>query len=289
MPNQYKLSDHFTEFLSHGGSNKLNDLFIKDLYNFGYGLESELLKRYLQEGDFSLSNFSWKASLAGTCYVSTQVPKENCKIGDIWFDIIELTPMVLVCPDGNEALKMWISLHPAYYWQFKAFLNLVSWEITQNYFLKADDLLDKSRFNKDNELGFINDIYHEEAVAYAHWFGKSLLGHLTLEQVREDLSQDELSMILPSDIYVWNGTEHPHSEFLRIASSQKNIHSDIYEEFDSIDDDDAARLKHDAVFSEWYKSDKISLSTAVRADTGLKTGIPRGGYEFIRLLNAAKR
>ena len=193
--------------------------------------------------------------------------------------MIELTPMLFV-PDVDPADKpRWISLHPVYVWQFEAFLAVVDWHLIQNYFMKVTDLMQPVRVQSQRTSAYVTQVYHEEAVAYAHWFGKYLARWFDLRPAKAYLA-DDFDRILPPGLSVWDEVQYGDSEFTRVAIGAEDVELDP----DEVDDPPESMN-----YEEWAAPAHVSLVTALLTGKGLLDTLPRKAYEFIELKNAAIR
>jgi hypothetical protein len=218
MSEQDKIEKIYREYLESQLDPQIAKHLCQSLYDIGLQNEAQLLTTYFEQGIQKIDNFQTEIWGQRRCFIGKDLP-ENAEIGDMWFDIVELTPMVLIPSVYIPSIEMreWISIHPVYAWQFRTFLNLVKWNLVQEYFMNASDLMDRNRFASCDSMEFITNIYHEEAVAYAHWFSKQLAGQFALESAREFTEPRQFSQILPPNFRLWDGAEYSGSEFLRIA------------------------------------------------------------------------
>lgn len=260
------------------------------LHRVGLHAEGQALKIYFAYGPESTCIFQQSYWYGRRCFVGAYLPAK-AKPGDLWFDIVELTPMILV-PDvdtTSHTLWRWISTHPAYVWQFRTFLRLVDWHLVRTYFMNAPDLMMLDRFEFMSSMAFVNNVYHEESVAYAHWFGKFLCGQFDFQAAKKFLKPEEFSEMLPKNLRVWDEVQYSNSEFVRIAVGQDTLDKDPDNEFELREAGENELLPDRMLFEEWEHNFKIGLSTFVLLQAGLIERIPRKGYEFLELQNAAPR
>jgi hypothetical protein len=115
-----------------------------------------------------------------SCYIGA-LPPNDAPVGTLWFDIYDLSFMVKISnPAGyGQGVVGWLSISPVLTWQYLAFLNKASTDIHRKMFLNVYDLLSARDFYaKESEL--LTDIYHEEALCYAAWHGKSLASNIQI-------------------------------------------------------------------------------------------------------------
>jgi hypothetical protein len=260
------------------------------LHQTGLYDDSQLLAAYCDRGSHLISELKWGILGKRRCFVGTNLPLE-ADSGDLWFDVVELTPMLLVPAQNASSIDMreWISIHPAYIWQFKAFLKLVDWELVRKDFMNVTDLMDVNRFSFTNSLEYVTNVYHEESVAYAHWFGKQLAGQFTLEKSRAFTTPEQFLTILPTNLRLWDGGEYSSSEFVRIAVGHNTLDKDPDDEFELREKGENTSLANRMLFEEWERKSDIGFSTAIPLQIGLIQNLPRLGYEFMELRNTAFR
>jgi hypothetical protein len=109
-------------------------------------------------------------------------------------------------------------------------------------------------------------VWHDEAIAYAHWFGKTLAGKFHLESAAAFLPPAQLDALLPEGLSLWDGAEYSEGE--REAVSRASL--------EATDDDDG----DDDALGEWARRPDIGFATFVRARTGLMTEPKRRTYFF---------
>lgn len=257
--------------------------------------EANALKTYLEQGSKGIYTMQQGVWAGRRCYVGPYPPAQ-AEFGDLWFDVVELTPMVLV-PNLEKQSKdviSWLAVHPVYMWQFRAFLHLLKWEIATTYFLGVDDLLDMTRFNGADGITYASNIYYEEAIAYAIWFRKGTSAQFELQAAKHSLTESMFNALLPDNILLWKAGGFPVSEFIRMAVGQKTLDKGPEGEMQelALSDEERAALSvlDRTLFDEWERSENIGFSTRVELKYGPRIShLPLRGYEFTRLLNCAYR
>lgn len=142
----------------------------------------------------------------GDVFISVNPPK-NVTAGDIWFDIIELTPYVfeLNSEEWSDRLKGWYAVRPIYYWQFIGFsesviLNHRTSDNRIKMIGKSNELY--SAFNSTN---FVTNINQPEAVLFSLWFGKEIIGD-GLSNLQSQAGTALIHRILPEGLYIWDNS-----------------------------------------------------------------------------------
>jgi hypothetical protein len=226
------------------------------------------------------------------CYLGP-IPPSNPKINDVWFDVVELTPMILISKEDDRSLDkaFWIAIHPVYQWQFQGFLGCVKVGRKLIEFPSAPDYLSAERFEGVDPTTIVTDVYHDEALAYVHWFGKFLSDHFELIHARRFLDDNEFSLLLPPGIRLWEEMEFPASEFVRRAYGDDTLNKtqeDQYQEFLLRESRENERLLNRVLFEEWERREDIGFSTCVLLELGMIEDLPRDSI-FFEFQNAAPR
>ena len=254
--------------------------------------EAAGLKAYIDKGP-SAEYVLMKASWAGRRCIVGATPPSTAEPGELWLDLAEMTMMVLIPGhDKNDPRKRsWLSTHPAYQWQFTGFQALARWRVSQKYFLKASDLMSTTeRFMLTPETRHVSNIYHEEAVGYARWFGKMLCSQSTLQLARSFLPPECCTEVLPKDFRLWSEMECMHSEFVRIAIGQSSLDSDPDDQFEERrENKENEALGDRMLFEEWERRPEIGLATCIPLQDGLVHQAPARAYEFMELTSLAPR
>ena len=288
-----KRIDHlFIDYLSQGLDKQVLPLLSKYLSQEGFTATGKCLELWMTEEENTREAIlEWGEFGKRKTIISSVLP-EQAEAGDIWFDPIEIKPMILVLNfDGAENTRLtWVSIRPIYNWQYNAFLHLVKWQVSKKYFLKADDLMSEERNAGKNLFDVVSNVYHEEAMAYAHWFGKKLIGKYTIKLLKSYFAKEQLEVALPANYKFWDGAEFSKSEFLRIANSIQTVDNNTNQEFNLLESNSEEYVIYDkTLFDEWENSSKITFNTCVMASIGLIKSIPINAYEFSQLLNQAPR
>ena len=90
------------------------------------------------------------------------VPPQGVAVGDLWFDVCELSLMVRV---GS----VWLATRPTAVWQMHGFVDLAPHERGQ-----SDAALDPKRLYAHGVADAVTNLTFREAVLYASWFGKTV-------------------------------------------------------------------------------------------------------------------
>jgi hypothetical protein len=255
----------------------------------GLDLEACALESYFAEGSGAMCIArGWDDQRF--CTVSLDLPA-NAKPGDLWFDPVELNLAILIPnPEGmSHHVTSWVSTHPVYVWQYRAFLNLVKVGKKIEVFPNPDDYLTSHRIDNQASLDYIVNIYHDEAIAYSSWMHKSLIGQPELNAGRIFLGIEKLKRILPSNLKMWEGSDV--EEWYRTAVGIGSLDRDSLFEYGKIVAEKYEELESNPgrmLYQEWDYRGNISMMTTVPIFCGL------GDYSstetfYYELLNTVSR
>ncbi len=265
MNNEKVLEKLYQHYLQSNLDYEIAIELCKVLGDSGLTDEAQALKHHINDGNKAVFIFKeglWKNR---KCFTGSNMPSE-AEQGDLWLDTTELTLAILVPnrPDRSRHTKGWVSTHPVYVWQFRTFLNLVKIGQKIDVFPHASDYLMPERFESMSSMDFVFNIYHDEALAYALWFQKSLTDNFEIEAAKDFLNPAEFLSVLPIDMKLWGHAEY--SEWLRVAVGKNNIDKNPYEDellFEETGEDLELLeyLPERKLFQEWDKREYIGLST----------------------------
>jgi hypothetical protein len=292
MNDQRLLEETFQNYLSSGLDKGAAREMCRVLDHSGLHNESKALEAYLDARVISIrrsGELDWNQR---KCY-SGPYPPTKPKLNDVWFDVVELTPMILIPSEDDPSLDraFWLAMHPVYRWQFRGFLGCAKVRRKLIEVPSAPDYLSAERFEGIGTTKYITDIYHDEALAYAHWFGKFLSGQFALDDARQFLNDDEFSHALPPGMRLWDESEFPASEFVRSAFGSETLNKTQeaqYSEFLLRESGENNSLPDRTVYEEWERREDIGLSTFVRLQVGLIESPLRHSI-FFEFRNAAPR
>ncbi|MGH2461500.1 MAG: hypothetical protein ACRDIY_21805 [Chloroflexota bacterium] len=284
------LEDLYRRYLASGLDPAVAGQLADVLERVGLTDVSLALSAYLRSGSgarFQLPTGLWAGH---RCQAGPLLPTD-AEPGDLWYDVVELTPMVLLPgPDpARVGSRRWVSLHPAYVWQFRTFRKLVDWRVASRYFLTVKDLLAPERFVVQGAFDDVANIYFEEALAYARWFGKFLARQFDLQAARDFLPPREFEALLPAGLRLWDEVEPVGSEFTRAAIGRDTLDLDADAESELRASGENVSLSDRMLFEEWDHEPNVGFSTMALAQTGLLTELPRPAGQFVELLSSAPR
>jgi hypothetical protein len=104
-------------------------------------------------------------------------------------------------------------------------------------------------------------LYHDEAAAYACWFGKLLTSQLDLSNALVFLRSAEFEAVLPDGVRLWDGSVDV--EELRLAISRSTVDSSPGMQVQMLmrgeEPPEASRM----VYGEWERRSTVGFSTVV--------------------------
>ncbi|MBP9897159.1 MAG: hypothetical protein KBF28_02185 [Gemmatimonadales bacterium] len=221
------------------------------------------------------------------CHISTSLP--DALPGELWFDPLSLQTLVLVARAEEPSLRSswrWLATRPVSVWQFVSFARMVK-GVPRDDFGLPDDYLDVERWRNAEPAARLTLCYHDEAIAYSHFWGCVTTTEADLEMGRDWVTPDVYSEMLPTQLKLWSGSESS-TEFLREAFSRETLgerqddgDDKIVEWIDAMGGLEAlARVPAEdrGVFAEWERHLCIGLSTAVPTAIGLIDSVPRESW-----------
>src|SRR5436309_439839 len=168
------MEEGFRKYLETGLDPAAAEDLCRQLHLSGLQTEGTALQTYIGDGAARAVSVDLGGIWRNRRCVAGPYPPAAVRSGDMWFDTVELTPMILlprradVPPDRGD----WFATHPVYVWQFRAFLSLVKTGRKRIGLPVPLDYLRRDRFESLGSKEFITNVYHDEAIAYSHGFGK---------------------------------------------------------------------------------------------------------------------
>jgi hypothetical protein len=223
--------------------------------------------------------------LAGRPVSLASSPPPDVRVGSLWFAELELSTYIYLAEPGRPDAARWLSLTPARAWQFEGFRLLAILGEQQTEFPSPEDYLRRPAFPGTEVLA--GDVYHDEALGYAHWFDRFLAGRHEWALARQLLKPEVFDIVLPRGWKFWEEPDFPGSEFARMATSRTNIDlpaDDLQAQFDAPrKPEEAAR----GIFDEWERSAKLGFSTSIVPALGFEPDEEKPKTLFFTYENSA--
>jgi len=159
MTSDTHLEKLFRDYLISRQSFEVGRELCQALSRVGLQAESYALSKYIKgELDKPLA-LKWGRQ-ERACFVGPILPT-SARPGDLWFDNVELTLMLLVPHAKTDSPSMWnwLATHPVYTWQFRTFMSLVKWRLIQKHFMQAPDLMSADRFENVPAMAYVTNVY----------------------------------------------------------------------------------------------------------------------------------
>jgi hypothetical protein len=252
----------FTSYLWSGFTPATTGVMGEALARAGFSDEARALQQYAEFGPQSVYVTKMPPWTGRQCSCGP-TPPEEARFGDLWFDPVELSLAVLVpnTPDSSDQAIVWISTHPVFAWQFRAFLRLVRRGRARTPLPFPNDYLCLPRFRGLAATQYVTDLYQDEALAYVRWFGKLLTSQLDLANAVSHLAPDALGVTFPADMRLWDGSED--IEDVRVAIGRNSVSRMPGEEIQLWMRGETAPDSVRMVYGEWERSPSIGCSTAM--------------------------
>jgi hypothetical protein len=175
-------------------------------------------------------------------------PPANPALGDLWFDVCELSLMAY----GGRA---WLSTRPVASWQMRGFLEVSKRLAREVQVPPPYTPLDPERLLRANPVTYLTA---GEATLYAWWFGKAL-PHLFDWQAAAETMPKLIDEMWRASRAEWISNKLANDEAARVFVTRKTIDDD------PTDLDDESRM----IAGEYTQRWDIGFRTAVLASSGL--------------------
>jgi hypothetical protein len=272
------LADSFKSYLLDMSSKKTQLNLLQSLTENGYVLESLMASAYFEKGEKNmrtdLENCIWAGRNA---WIGSELPP-HAQAGDIWMDMVEMMPMILIpfpeseLVDWSEELlaKMgtnyaWFALRPVSNWQFKAFLALSVKATCETQVLPPFPVVNQQRIIDDTMLDSdVVNVLRSEAWIYALWFNKYLGGEW--EYAYRYLTAEEINSCWGKTRKEW--MDYYIDETTSAICTPETVLFDIDEGLES-EDPEMVALAKSMICNEWKFFADVTFRTAIPVHVGL--------------------
>jgi hypothetical protein len=264
------LTNAFYHYLTSGGQLDFLEPLSNELAIAEYWLEQSLLERYRQQGQGSgIITVPHSRYLGRRAWVGPELPTEGTA-GDIWLDIRELTPMMLIPNEPHpwrevdpiityRPLHCWIACRPIATWQYQAYLALS----THN----SAELIQ----NNLEEPHPATNLTQSEARSYAQWCGKLLPDTIDWQAVQDFLPEVVIDEMWLGQKSEWSGAKSSYDEDLVMTIKRNTLTEDPDDTLQAHEEGYAAPdPRGDRVFSNRTTSPEIGFRTLVNMQFGLQ-------------------
>lgn len=289
------LRETFRDYLQCLDSAARRAAMIDALVAAGLATEARLLAGYAAHGP---GKGIADGPFAGQeVYVGARLPP-HATAGTLWFDIAELTLMLLLERDPRELAGLpteasrrlgptvsWMSLRPTARWQVSAFLDVALREPVAQPYDPPFPFFDIARLTAGDEREAITRITCDEAGLYANWFGKGLCGGRDWSAANRTFAGMPSEPPWGDPSREWAGEAY-FEESLRVAICPDTVDIDPRDRLDETD----AKLR--MIYGEWAAPEDVTFRTTVSTRRGLAlANVPSesGGLMPIRTLGRLVR
>ncbi len=234
-------------------------------------------------------------------WAGSQLPLA-ARVGDVWLDTCQLTPMLLVPrqkdeeeaeddqdADSGEAYA-WIDMRPVHNWQYATFLGLARFAPREVQIDPPLTLLDGAtgRAPRGVETAAAVDLVPDEARLCANWFGKAGCGLFAWQSARAFLSAPTFGALWGEPSREWAG-EWDEGAYLAVSPSTIDRDPELEVEREVFP---TAAAEERMLFGEWAHSPGTTFRCCVLLQLGLltePTGQDGAWYLPWRLVSRAPR
>lgn len=297
-----ELSQLHIHYLQHRHGASIQAQFCTALADHGYPLEAALLRWYAEHGAGQVRTRFKALPWADRRIWVGAIPPRTAQAGDIWFDIYEVMPMILVPRDPEDIagippamlLSMtpyhsWMATRPVAQWQFQTFLALSTKAPQICQIAPPFQLLSAQRIIHNRaDQAIVTNVTRDEALLYSMWFHKGLPSRESWRLALNTLANEDMKTLWDHSTKEWVMDRLPSDEGARLAVTPESITIVLDEE----DDDDVYTTASEKgiLYGEWGFSPDIGFRTSVHMQLGL-IQIEQQGFavDNIRILDQVKR
>jgi hypothetical protein len=274
-----RLTEAFRRFLRDRSDKAARGALVEALEAGGHRLEARLIAHWdggLLATDIDLEGVAWSGRRAWVGPVLPDAPAA----GDVWLDVCELTPMLLLprqppedpseyAPGVLERLTpfvAWLSLRPVGRWQVAAFMAEARFAPRRVQIAPPVRVLDPERLLAGDEAGPVTRILPDEAGLYASWFGKGLSSREAWQAAQAALTSEELVALWGPLRREWAGSV---VEGVSSIVTPETADLDIR---DAYDEDLGFSGPQRIFYGEFEAPADVGLRTHVNTQVGLRGG-----------------
>ena len=293
----------YIQYLQHVTDASVQEPICAQLEHNGYRIEASLLRRYFEHGpgkvQLQLDDSPWNGRQA---WVGSTLPPE-AGAGDIWLDIYEMMPMILLPRDPADLegitpemlskitpFQSWIALRPVANWQFQAFLELAPRTSHPVQVPPPFPLLDTSRMLNAPDNAPVTNLTQGEAFLYALWFSKALPFLEDWRVAASLLSESEMALLWHDLTQEWVQDRIDLDEGVRVVAQPDTFEDDPNEAYEEFLDSGSPIPEHSVFRGEWKFYPNVGFRTAIPTQFGLISSALEGSVvDNIHLLGQLNR
>jgi hypothetical protein len=252
------LGEAFSQYLVAGDRGGLEDSLTNGLIAAGHDLDAQLWQAWCESGGaVTIATGPWARRRA---HVGVMPPR-SAKVGELWFDVCSLSPMV-------QVERSWLCARPTARWQLRGFLDAADIQPREVQVRPPYRALDRERLlgGGAGDHGPAANLTAGEATLYAWWFGMSLPHLFDWQNAVEHLGAAADALWGPA-AREWTSTRLADDEAARVFVTRQTI--DLVPS--EVADKDADRPESDRIMirGELTRDPTIGFRTAVTMQTGL--------------------
>ena len=269
------LTEAYFRYLQNRQDHSAQAALLAQLADARYGLEADLFGQYIEHG-LSVVNLAHGLWAGRRASIGLELPS-TAQVGDLWFDLLEMTAMILLPAEGPEPGEVyapealarmspfhgWMAVRPVANWQYATFLMLAKIGARQVQLPSTLRTLDVARILKGDQTDPVTGLTCAEALLYARWFGKGLCGQEEWQATARLLPRAVWEALWEPLRREWAGSVQ---ESVCAVVSRENYDQDWYE----IEGDDFDRPpEHRTLFAEDDPQYGVGFRTRVLSQFGL--------------------
>jgi hypothetical protein len=217
----------------------------------------------------------------GRLWMGSQLPGA-ARVGDLWLDTCQLTPMLLVPRPHDPASAepyAWIDLRPMQRWQVAGVLALATFEPREVQLPPPLGLLDSRRMLHGAPTEAATDLVPDEARLCANWFAKGICGAFAWYAARMFLPEQTFAALWGASVREWAG-EYAEGEFLVLTPATAGL--DPAPDGEDEDEDGVSALEPQrTLLGEWAHSRETSFRASALVQLGLFREIGADGAWYL--------
>jgi hypothetical protein len=214
MATPSSLQTAFAAYLESTLDAKQAVVLADELLRAGLANEAEGLWHFIEQ---SQNKYALPAGArSGSSCSVDWLPPDHPQTGDLWFDALELIPMMFVSerPGTSPDIRGWMAIRPVQVWQFRAFLQ------TAKPNRIGRDRFDAERFDNMDPLAPVVSLYPSEAEAYALWFGKWSVGTGALMRADRVLNAQKRLALSLDGLRLWDLSCPSSGRYVAVSFTQ---------------------------------------------------------------------
>lgn len=250
----------FSRYLAARDRRGLEGALTDGLMAAGHELDAHLWQAWCAGG--ALATVSGGPWAGRRVHLGTE-PPAGAAVGELWFDVCSLSPMI-------QVERAWLGMRPAARWQLRGFLDNADVQPREVQVRPPYRALDRDRLLGPGDgaaEGPAAGLTAGEATLYAWWFGMSLPHLFDWQHAAEHLGDAAARALWGPIAREWTSARLADDEAARVFVTPSTI--DLVPS--EVADDDAERPEGDRIMirGELTRDPTIGFRTAVTMQTGL--------------------